>query len=56
MKFPEGGGLMTTEFLLEDLSLGICCFQVPTAQNNQYAKMAYFGVVYAAALQFKPAA
>lgn len=47
---------MTIEFLLEDLPLGICCFQVPTAQNYQYAKMAYFGVVSATALQCKPAA
>lgn len=56
MKFPEGGGLMTIEFLWKYFSLGICCFQVPTAQKNQYAKMACFGVVYATALQFKSAA
>lgn len=53
---------MTSGFLMEDLSLGrlgssekvswyICCFQGPTAQNSQYAKVAYFGLVYSAALK-----
>ena len=50
---------MTTEFLLEVLSLGregefrkslsaFAIFHVPTAQNNQYAKVAYLGEAYSA--------
>lgn len=51
MKLPRRG-FMTIEFLLEDLadkgisekaSSCIYCFQMPTAQNNQYTKAAKFG-------------
>lgn len=56
---------MTTEFLLEDVSfkikvirgdqrkpvLAFAVFQVPTTQNNQYIKVAYFGGAYSTILQ-----
>ena len=64
MKLP-GKRLMTIEFLLKDLSFkdkgirgvqrksfpvfGVFC--VPIAQNNQYTKVARFGLVYSATLQ-----
>lgn len=53
--FPWGGVFMTIEFLLGNLSLGrlgslekasssFAGLQVPTTQNNQSTKAAYFGV------------
>lgn len=61
MELP--GRFMTTEFLLEDLSLGqtrgiqrkpfpaFAVFQVTTVQNNRYAKVTYFRVVVPELLQ-----
>lgn len=53
--YPLERGFFTTEVLEGDLFLGrggysekvsptLAVFQVPSAQNNQYATMAYFGV------------
>ena len=48
---------MTIYFLEEDLSLAgklfsaFAVFQVPTVQNNQYTKAAYFGVAHPELLQ-----